>query len=105
MKNRTGFIKISSRLLLEADECLLEVFANFIPLIVEIKLRESIYKGYSPKFREVKGGEAIPEYDVIVARNEDEDISVEFNEISIEPTNNDIMNAMLNQVKEKHGTY
>ena len=83
MKNRKGIIKINQPVIEQNKEDLLEVFRKFIPVTIDINMLvcQSIYWGYSPEFRELKEGEAIPEYEVLLTRNEDGSITSEFKEL------------------------
>lgn len=83
MKNRKGIIKINQPFIEHNKEALLKVFSKFIPVNIDanILICQSVYWGYSPEFRELKEGEAIPEYDVLFIRNEDGTDSVEFKQI------------------------
>lgn len=83
MKNRKGIIKINQLFIEDNKEDLLKVFSKFIPVAMDanVLVRQLAYWGYSPEFRELKEGEAIPEYDVLFIRNEDGTDSVEFKQI------------------------
>lgn len=77
LEKRKGFI-IFDREFLTKNPCegyLKEVFNNFFPVATKIVHEFSLYEkikmfGFSRHFREVKEGEAIPQYDIYITANE-----------------------------------
>lgn len=89
LKKRRGFFVISKEFIEDnITEEFINVFKNFIPINIQVSNKYLFedylkYYGYSTLFRELKEGELIPEYNVIITRHKDKSksFSVRFEEI------------------------